>query len=222
MMEEIFKRILDKLTGADFWIALGLLAAGVVCWLVIGTTKKQEKKVLHRRMGIAFILLLLAGGAIWMNHHFFLREPVFSKDATGILVMRFMGDDSLNSLQSDLVAKLNAELGKEAANQKIEVHAGAETLDENRGLSASHKRARAVGERLNARLVIWGRKIGEKKCYPRITVMAAPKAWGAASERTHDEQSITELHLPQEVVDEPFYLIHFAAGYAPFQGGAPT
>jgi tetratricopeptide (TPR) repeat protein len=33
-------------------------------------------------------------------------------------------------------------------------------------------------------------------------------------ERTHDEQSITELHLPKELVDEPFYLIHFAAGYA--------
>jgi tetratricopeptide (TPR) repeat protein len=44
--------------------------------------------------------------------------------------------------------------------------------------------------------------------------MDAPKNWSAARERTHDEQIITELHLPEELVDEPFYLIHFAAGYS--------
>jgi hypothetical protein len=31
-MDEVFKRILDKLAGADFWIALGFLAAGYICW----------------------------------------------------------------------------------------------------------------------------------------------------------------------------------------------
>jgi hypothetical protein len=44
--------------------------------------------------------------------------------------------------------------------------------------------------------------------------VAAPKKWSAARERTHDVQSITELQLPEELVDEPFYLIHFAAGYS--------
>jgi hypothetical protein len=69
---------------------------------------------------------------------------------------------------------------------------------------------------LNAKLVIWGRKIGDKKFYPRITVMNAPKAWGATSERTRGAQKIDELRLPEELVDEPFYLIHFAAGYSCF------
>jgi hypothetical protein len=214
MTEEIFKRILDKLAGADFWIALVFLAAGVVGWLLIGTTKKQEKRLLRRRLGFAAILLLLAGGAIWTNHHFFRRDAPFPKDVTGILVMRFVGDDALNSLQGELVAKLNAELQKEAPGQQIEVHGGAETLDENKGLRGAHERARAIGQEVNAKLVIWGRKTGEKRFYPRITMTAAPPSLSSASERTHDAQVITELQLPPEVVDEPFYLIHFTAGYS--------
>jgi tetratricopeptide (TPR) repeat protein len=214
IIEEIFKRILDKLAGADFWIALGFLAAAIVLWVLIGTTKKHEKKVLLRQIGVSLVLVLLAGGAIWMHQVLFLHEPVFPKDVTGILVMRIVGDDTLNSLQGDLVEKLNAELQKEAADQQVEVHAGGETLDESKGLADAHDRARAIGHRLNAKLVIWGRKIGEKKFYPRITVMAALEKWSAARERTHEEQSITELHLPEELVDEPFYLIHFAGGYS--------
>jgi tetratricopeptide (TPR) repeat protein len=35
-----------------------------------------------------------------------------------------------------------------------------------------------------------------------------------ARERTGDVQSITELRLPEDVVDQPFYLIRFAAGYS--------
>ena len=46
--------------------------------------------------------------------------------------------------------------------------------------------------------------------------MNAPKAWNATSERTRDVQNIGELRLPEELVDEPFYLIHFAAGYSFF------
>ncbi len=134
--------------------------------------------------------------------------------------MRFAGDDAFDSLQGDLVDKLNAELQKEAAGQQIEVHAGREKLDEGNGLAATHARARTIGQRLNAKLVIWGRRIGEKKFYVRITMAAAPQNWGAASERTHDAQIIKEFQLPAEVVNEPFYLIHFAAGYSYYDRGA--
>src|SRR5207244_8465649 len=44
--------------------------------------------------------------------------------------------------------------------------------------------------------------------------VAARKEWSAFSERTHDVQNITEVRLPEDVVDEPFYLIHFAARYS--------
>jgi hypothetical protein len=73
-MGEIFKRVLNELTGADFWIALGFLAAGYVCWLWIGTTAADKKKVLRRQIGMALLLALLAGALISGNHFFFLRE----------------------------------------------------------------------------------------------------------------------------------------------------
>src|SRR6184192_1957138 len=179
----------------------------------IGTTTTGKKKMLRRQLGSGLLIAALAGAVILMNHFFFLQEQGFSKNLTGVLVTRLVGDDPLNSLQGALVEKLNAELQKEETGQQIEVHASSDILNENDGLKAAHERAWAIGERLNATIVIWGRKIGEKQFYPRITVMAAPKGWRAVRERTHDK-SITELHLPKELVDEPFYLIHFAAGYA--------
>src|SRR6266480_346688 len=78
-MDEIFKRILDKLADADFWIALGFLAAGYVWWRWIGTTATNEKKVLRRQIGTALLLALVAGRAIWVNHLFFLPERGFRK-----------------------------------------------------------------------------------------------------------------------------------------------
>ena len=47
-----------------------------------------------------------------------------------------------------------------------------------------------------------------------MTVVNAPKASALTSERTHDVQNIEELRLPGELVDEPFYLVHFVAGYS--------
>jgi tetratricopeptide (TPR) repeat protein len=214
MMEEILKRILDKVKGADFWIVLCFLVVGIACWRWIGTTESKKKELFHRQISVALVLTASAGTVIVLRRRFFKREPLFTKDRTGILVMRIVGDDELNSLQGDLIASLNASLQKEAVGQQIEVHAGDEALDENSGVAAAHQRARAIGQSLNAQLVTWGRKIGDKKFYSRITVVAAPKGWSAASERTRDVQSITELRLPEEVVDEPFYLIQFAVGYS--------
>src|SRR2546425_4050196 len=240
MFEEIFKRVLDKLAGPDFWIALGFLAAGVICWLLSGT-KTHKKKVRRKKIGMALLLGLVCGAAIWMHHSFFLREPVFPKNVTGILVMRVVGDDAVDSLQAALVEKLNREL-QEAGDQHIEVHAGRDRLDDSNGLPAAHARAQVIGQRLNAELVVWGRKIGGKEFYPYITVTAAPenaggsrtgswgdnataswggtwsdpfRNWSVKSERAAVVvQNMAELHLPKELEDEPFYLIHFLAGYS--------
>src|SRR5438046_1782732 len=136
MSEEIVKRILDKLVGADFWIAVVFLAAVFIFWRLIGT-KTREKKVLHRQIGGALVLVVLAVGAIWVNHFFFLRDPAFSKNVIGILVMRVVGDETLDSLQADLVENLNRELREEAVGQQIEVHAGRDRLDNSSGLRAA-------------------------------------------------------------------------------------
>jgi tetratricopeptide (TPR) repeat protein len=213
-MDEVVKHILDTLKGADLWIVLAFLAAGYVCWRWLGTTAIEKKKVLRRQLGMALLVAALAGAVILVYHFFYLRERGFSKDLTGVLVTRIVDDDAHNSLQGALVEKLNAELQKEETAQEIVVHASSKIVNENDGLKVAHEHARAIGQRLNAKIVIWGRKIGENKFYPRITVMDPLKDWSTARERTHDAQSITELHLPEELVDEPFYLIHFAAGFS--------
>ena len=186
-----------------------------MCLLAVGRHDgHREEEGAARQVGTALLLALVAGGAIWVNHFFFLRERGFSKDVTGVLVTHIVGDDALDSLQGALVGKLNAELQKEDTGQQIEVHASSEILNENAGLKVAHERARAIGKRLNAKLVIWGRKSARNNFTSRITVLAVPILWSGVRERTHDEQTITELHLPKEVVDEPFYLIHFTTGYS--------
>src|SRR6059058_5035835 len=117
--------------------------------------------MLRRQLGSGLLIAALAGAVILMNHFFFLQEQGFSKNLTGVLVTRLVGDDPLNALQGALVEKLNAELQKEETGQQIEVHASSDILNENDGLKAAHERAWAIGERLNATIVIWGRKIGE-------------------------------------------------------------
>jgi tetratricopeptide (TPR) repeat protein len=210
-MHEIFNRILDRLKGANFWIALGFLAAGYFFWRLIGTTGVPAKTVLLHQITAELAIALLGGGAIWVNYFFFLRERPFPENRTGILVMRIAGDDAKDSLRNNLVRKLHAKLQNETFGERVEVHASDKTVDENKGLASAHERARAVGHRLNAKLVIWGGKSDESKFYPRITVIAVLKDWSAVQERTHD---LTEVDLPEELWEEPFYLIHFAAGYS--------
>ncbi len=42
----------------------------------------------------------------------------------------------------------------------------------------------------------------------------------ADEQRTHDVQSITELRLPEIVVDEPFYLLDLAVGVSYYREGS--
>jgi tetratricopeptide (TPR) repeat protein len=213
---EIFKPYLERLVGADFWITGAFLILGVILWTWLGITTKRAKSVLSRQIVASVAVAFLAGCAIWVDHAYFQREPLFSNNVTGVLVMRIVGDDVSNSLQGDLVESLNGQL-KNEGSPSVEIHPGRETIDSDRGLSSAHKHARAIGERLNAKLVIWGRKGTERRFYPRITVVSPPENWGVESERTL--QTIDEVRLPEELVNEPFFLIHFASGYSYFIEG---
>lgn len=201
-------------------IAIGFPIALIIAWAFELTPEGIKRtsgveRVSRKTKYSAWIFALALAALLLLLSHSCSHEPVFSKNVTGVLVMRIMGDDGLDSLQGDLVEKLNVELEKEPTGQRIEVHASSKTVSEKDGLKVAHDRARVIGQRLNAKIVIWGRKIGDKKFYPRLTVIVSPiKNWSAQRERTHDVVNITELQLPEELVDEPFYLIHFADGYS--------
>ena len=80
------------LTGVDLLIVLVFGTVGWIVWRLMGATK-HEKKVLLRQIFGILLLGLVAGGVALMYHLVFLCEPVFSKNSTGILVMRLIGDD---------------------------------------------------------------------------------------------------------------------------------
>jgi len=129
------------------------------------------------------------------------------------LVLQIEGDDKKNSLQRDLVSTLNTELSKEAPGQKIEVRAYDETVTEEMGLPQAHIKARGIGKDSEAILVIWGNRIGEKKFHARITIVEGQPRKVMAGERSLAPQNINEMSLPPEIVKQPIYLTHFAAGY---------
>ena len=153
-----------------------------------------------------------AGVGFCIHHYYFLQERSFPKNSTGILVLRIAGDNARSSFQSDLVENLNGKLQDEAENQPIEVHAGRETIDADNGLSEAHQQARAIGAKLNAKLVIWGRIGIDNKFYPRITIIDPLGTTSEASEKTLPP--VNELSLPDEFVEVPFYLIHFTSAYS--------
>ena len=155
---DVLYLLLKKLKGADFWIAAAFLISGLICWGWLGTGAAPERQVLTRQIVAVLGLAALAGLAIWINHRVFQREPIFAQNLTGILVLRIAGDDAGNSLQVDLVESLNRQLEKEPTGLPIEVHASREMVNTDRGLAFAHTCACKVGERLNAKLVIWGRK----------------------------------------------------------------
>jgi hypothetical protein len=114
--------------------------------------------VLRRRIGSAIILVLLAGVAIWVNHAIFQREPVFSKDNTGILVMRMEGDDAFNSLQGGLVDNLNVELQNDPTGKKIELALGEREI-EIEGLLVTLTPCVRRQQRLGQHKIIAGRSV---------------------------------------------------------------
>jgi hypothetical protein len=136
---EILKQLfLERLTGADYWIAVAFLMAGWGLWVWLGKTQAREKRIFSRQIASLLVVVLLAGGTLWVKHACFQREPVFSTNLTGVLVLRIVGDDERNSLQGDLVESLNRQLKKEPG-LPIEVHLGRGKVDTDGGLASAHE-----------------------------------------------------------------------------------
>lgn len=212
MFEEIVKRLLDSLGRFDFWIAIVALVLSTVVWIFVGSKNKTEKKKLKRQLMMVAPMIALAVGVIWIRH--LIPPRPFPQNVAGILILRLAGDDSADTFQSRLVSSLNAELARIAAGQRIVVWAGDESVDEKRGLDQAHKEARALGERRNALLVIWGNKVDDIRFFPRITIVRKSNKLELIGERTLNVQDIHEVTLPTETVSKPVYLTHFVSGYS--------
>lgn len=190
---------LKKYKGVGVFLA-SLLA---IATLLFGAIEKADT--------IAKIFDLV--GKYW-RRYIVTHDRVFKKDTTGILILR-MEEDASYDLQDAFLAILNGKRRKEKLDALLDVQTSTKFVNENDGLDLAHDRAREIGRNLNAQLVVWGKKIGAKQLFLRITIVAAPKEWPVNRERTQDEPiEITDLRLPAEAVDEPLYLVHFGAGFS--------
>jgi tetratricopeptide (TPR) repeat protein len=161
-----------------------------------------------------FVFLIVA--SVVLHAAFVLKQPVFPMDSTGILVLRLFNDAD-DRLQYRLIGSLDHRLAGAAAND-IQVYANRSFVDEGAGLTAGHAKAREIGRMFNAKLVIWGRKIDERRFYPRVTVVDVPESH-SFSQQTYDVQNISELELPPQLVDEPISLAHFASAVSYARSG---
>lgn len=217
---DLIRRILEKLGGVDFWIAILAIAVSLAGWYYIGTEGMLPQETAKDQIIFVTMIALLAVSGIAIHHLFFVPRVRFSKKATGILALRIEGDDAQNTLQHELVSTLNEEIRKEAPQAKIEVRASKQVVTEEMGLQKGHEKVRKIGKKSRAMLVIWGTRVGEKKFHPRLTVVEDQARSTIGGEHTLLAQDITELKLPVELVGQPIFLAHFAAGYAFYNRGA--
>jgi len=213
-MIEIVNKLLDQLTGIDFWIAATALVIVLARGWYLNKTKKAEQKTAQRQISFAVVMTIIAFLAIVVHRLFFSPDYTFPEGVAGILVLRIEGDDANNSLQRLLVSALNNSIRKEAAGEKIEIRAQNETVTETMGLPQAHTKARKIGKACKAILVIWGNRVGDKTFFPRLTVVGSKSSSFTSGQWALAAQDITELALPSAQVDQPIYLKHFVTGYA--------
>ena len=96
----------------------------------------------------------------------------------------------LESLQRRLVGSLHSQLAKDESGQRMVVLGADDSVDENQGLQEAHKRARAIGARRKAVLIIWGSRAGESRFFPRITIVPQTNEISLSGEQTLMVQDI--------------------------------
>ena len=192
---------------------------------IFGKLTRQlfESRVARRKKVLAALLIMLTvvGVIIWpyktiivTNAYHLIPSKRFSPSVAGILVLRITGDDNSDSLQRTLIGSIHSELANDATGQRMVVLGADDSVDERQGLEEAHKKARAIGEKRNALLVIWGSTAGEARFFPRITIVRETNGMTFSGERTLMPQEIHEYRLTEETVAKPIYLAHFVDGYS--------
>jgi len=213
MIEEIIKRILDQLTGFDYCVTITAVVVCTIGWFFVGSDNAGQKK-LKRQLKLVVMVLIVT--VLLIGIHYLIPSKRFSSDVAGILVLRIAGDDSSNSLQNELVSSLNTELSKGATSQTIEVWADDDLVTEKQGLPMAYKKAREIGERRKALLVIWGSTSDKIRFFPRVTVVPIT---GPLGDGTLSVQDIREVSLPVETVQTPILIANFIAGFTFYNKG---
>ena len=196
-----------------------LLIGGLLTWWVLANeTQRKKIKIL---IFLWPAIILAAGLAMVICNYIVIWKNSFPKGTAGVLVLSIVGDEK-NSLQCDLISSLRDELMKAGFATNISIRASDKLVDDTKLLNVlvAHKKARAIGQQLNAQIVVWGNRTGEKKFWPRITIVKPNPVSPLAGERQLYFQVIDQINpLPATLVDEPVYLAFFLAGLSSYSSG---
>ncbi|MFW9929694.1 MAG: hypothetical protein ACFFD1_09905 [Candidatus Thorarchaeota archaeon] len=108
---------------------------------------------------------------------------------------------------------MNEKLSQKDSVNMIEVRGYNEMITNSFGLKRAFEKARKIGKKYKALLVVWGERIERKKFHPRISIVNEKIKYLIKVNRLIKVQNIPNCDLPQELVNEPIYLTNFIIGY---------
>ena len=139
-------------------------------------------------------------------------NEAFPDDVNGILVLTIDRDDHDN-LRSDLIETINR---NSDPSLKVKARESNIKLNTELGDKAAHEQAKRVGKKYNARIVIWGKMISDKKkFYPYISIVDDEQrnVFFKTNEINMDDLDVSEYNLPSILIDKPEAILTFITGY---------
>lgn len=194
------------MSGFNLVVAIIALIAIVLHWW-FSSKKIVERPNLSQKLIRVIAIMAIASLVIGVRELFFRSPQAFPEWKNGIFVARIKGDSS-NSIQQDLVTKLNAELKKEIILLGVEAKSLPFKITETMG----HKEARRMGKKYNAKLVIWGSRESDSEngvVRLHITVISEEYESTKVTSQPFKAQVIEEIKLPPASAKNPILLIHF-------------
>lgn len=186
------------------------------CWPWFNKQKKWQK------ICIIIAIVLLAIGYYWgpiLIEEYKNYVSPFKNHQVGVLILKLSGDTINNTFQRNLVCSLNSSLSEKYKHSNILIKAYDEGIDESKGIRTAHNKARKIGRKFRASIVLWGSIIEQSKFHPRITIVSDLQCAEIAKHRTLPSMMCNDFSMPDELINTPFYLAQFIAGYVYFYKG---
>jgi hypothetical protein len=177
---------------------------------------RTEQKKLKTCALFSLIVIVFAVSVIEIHNHAIEHNKskvmTFDKREVGIIVLPIEGDSD-NSLRRDFVDSLFSKLQQDDLTNVILKTFDNRTDGLSIGPANAAKVARDIGKQYNAKIVVWGDKVGDRKFWPHITIVDQ-YSFSSLTLKGNVElgvQQIDQLQLPVELVDEPICIAYLVS-----------
>ncbi len=104
-----FGEALSRLSGFSFWLAF----LSLLIWIAVyyySRSKKKDKSRARRLILLGIVLIIINIVLYFFSHMLVFPWQKFDKNQSGVIILKFAGDDKLNSVRRDLITSLNEKL----------------------------------------------------------------------------------------------------------------